>query len=456
MDTDRVKTARSDAKAAAQAAQKMREVVRGEGSVAFWQGEAKKLQEALALQELNQAVCNTLSEAGNAMDGVANKMRVVLDILAGNARSRALESWRRRVHDFALRKAGSIDSRLHRIDMTAKVKTGYGAGATPMGAPSARAAAHAHELTEIARRNLIKLNSEKQVHEMQVDVQTAAAHVTRQGVALQRKQCDILREDAKGRIFESQERRFDAKMSMVTKIKLKGLVHQLTEIKDGEESMYAPRVLKIILGIWTAQDTSRCLMIWQSQSHSHSLQAGIDASISVGKPRGSELAGVSLNGNPAIFLAHAAKQADRLKQAKSTEAIHAGQSYAVFASQKDARARKAEVEARVNAAAARAKQGETRRHNIEPAPIYLSIWFTPDKHRAARHIIANFYLAKYYHSLWERKESSAGTYFMHAATNQVAWDQRPAEAQGITDVLRGKVYEKEDAAGYKRSDLDND
>jgi len=342
------------------------------------------------------------------------------------------------------------------IDMSARVKKGYGSGSTPMGNPKAGAAAHAVALKESAKSYLKDKEAMLRLHEMEVDVQTAAAHGTRRNMAVQQRHAGSMRNDAEERIAESEDRRFWLKHVQVTRRKLQGLSSELKAIKaDGDEETYAPRVLRLIMNLWQSQAFIRVIQIWQAQMHARSTKTVIDAVKNVGALRGSANTGVDIAANPTTFLIHAKKQAERLKQAKSEAALKQGISFEAFQSTRDAVARKAAVAERVEKASVRSLQSDDRRHNIEPATIYLKCWWPADKLRAGKRFLANYYLSQYYKSHWERVDTDAGVYFFHKASNQVHWDSRPADAHKVTSALRDKVWAAEDRGELPRSVLDN-
>ena len=188
-------------------------VIKGGGSVDYWKMEAAKQQALLESQQasVNEAVCSQLA-AANATDArPVARMRVILFMLTGTGCEDAITTWSRRVRDYGIRKAGAIDSKMHKMDMSSKHKTGYGSGATPMGNPKLKAATNAQALKEDAAKYLSAKTSDGQLHQMEVDVQTADAHRTRQNMQNQRRQAEIMRSDAEDRIGESEDRRFGLK-----------------------------------------------------------------------------------------------------------------------------------------------------------------------------------------------------------------------------------------------------
>jgi len=432
-------------------------VVKGGGSIDYWKMEAAKQSAQLEAAESAAALCSQLAVVNTGDIEPVDRMRVIIAMLTGNMREECISTWSRRVRDHAIRKAGRIDSRMHQIDMTSNAKSGYGAGSTVMGNPKARAAANAETLREASNKYLGVQKTAQQLHAMQVDVQTATAHRTRQGTGNQRRQAQIIRDAAEVRVDEAEDRRFWLRHVQVTQRKLKGLSVQLKEIRgDGDEETYAPRVMRLIMNLWQSQDLIRVVQVWQGNVHARSVKSKVHAIQSMGALRGSATAGVTLVSNPSVFLAHADRQAERLHQAKfgSSSANKDGLSFEAFSSKRDAQARKAQVQAQVAQGEIRSKQGDDRRHAIEPAAIYFSIWWKKDKLRAGKRMLANYFLNQYYYSLWERVETTAGEYFFHKASNTVNWDSRPTEAHEVTIALRAKVHAAEDRADYTRTVFD--
>ena len=185
-------------------------VIKGGGSVDYWKMEAAKQQALLESQQasVNEAVCSQLAAANATDAGPVSRMRIILSMLTGTGCEDAITTWSRRVRDYGIRKAGAIDSKMHKMDMSSKHKTGYGSGATPMGNPKLKAATNAQALKVDAAKYLSAKKSDGLLHQMEVDVQTADAHRTRQNMQNQRRQAEIMRSDAEDRIGESEDRRF--------------------------------------------------------------------------------------------------------------------------------------------------------------------------------------------------------------------------------------------------------
>lgn len=181
---------------------------------------------------------------------------------------------------------------------------------------------------------------------------------------------------------------------------------------------------------WLKQVLMRAVANWMMKWWADMFpSAPIVIEVKYGKLKSSDMArDLSLKDNPAVFLQHAEQQRDRLQQ----ERIACGNkgkvnTYEIFESQLKASMRVAEIDGRKNAALMRAAQADHRRHNIEPARIYLSCWHLADKRRAFFRIRANMAFWQYDSTKWTEVDSGgpAGIFYRHEETNQVLWDPPP-------------------------------
>jgi len=150
------------------------------------------------------------------------------------------------------------------------------------------------------------------------------------------------------------------------------------------------------------------------------------AVVHCGRVKASDMAsGLSLATNPAVFLHHAEEQRTRLAQERKASSKRGKMvTFEIFESQRKADKRAGQVEPRIKNASGREAQAEYRRHHIEPANIYISIWHKADKGRAFRRIRAN--RARWLHMKadWVEVKTGgpAGSYYYHQDTRSVRWE----------------------------------
>jgi len=341
-----------------------------------------------------------------------------------------------------------------------------------LGNPQARAIATATELRTFAARQGALENKRLRSHQQKIDVQTADSHGARQNTYLRMQGAEKVRIKSLKRAQGAKEQRTTLMQDKVAYNSLSQCYHKMLESRWADKGLGLQSnkdersriLLGTVLEQWQKQVILRAVSNWMSKWWSDMFpQRPIIADVTVGSIKDSDIAvGLSLQKCPAVFLEHAEDQRRRIEQERiimSTKG--AFKSYQIFENQRKAQMRIEEMQGRIKNGLGRAAQSEYRRHHIEPAPIYISIWHPADKHRALKRIRANRARWLYEKAKWVVVDTGgpAGVYYYHADSNSIRWELPTREMLQEMQGLLERAKSEEAIAGFPADDtvidLDN-